>query len=455
MQLKILGESLNPGQRKFLQSRSPFLLLSGGFGSGKSRALCLKALQLKFANGLLPGLIIAETYGELFTNIVEPYMRMLEAVLPEHLRPEKRSDKSGRQWIQWPDGAMQHLRSADNPAGYAGINVAYLLGDELRFWSRRAYINAVARVRLPGAMVQRCFASTPEMGLIADEFDTGKQRHEMIRCSTRDNLRNLDPGYVEDLKASYSARLVRAYIDGEIVALEGAVYECFDPSPSSPWIVDYDWRAHKERKTILCVDPGFRKSAWIWWHEVAPTEWVAIHEMMPDETSDDACVRMVNESGVPVDEIWCDPAADQTQSTLGLDTIAMMGEIKSRRDAPIRYVAGPFRSIKFGVDKVRTLLGDPAHGLPARLKFARELVEWEKGKARGAIKDLAGYRYPEDKDNHAIKDEPLKDGRVDHSADAVRQFAVGMWLTSPLRNKDPKLRKAQEAGFKHIDRRAA
>lgn len=448
MDLQILSESLNPGQLKALQSRSPFLLLSGGFGSGKSKWLQLMALVLKWENGVLPGLIIAQNYSELFTNIVEPYLMFLDETLPEEYRPEKRSDRRGREWIQWPDGAMQHLRSADNPSGYGGINVAYLLGDELRFWSRRAYVNAVSRVRLKGKRVQRCFASTPEMGIISDEFDTAKPRHEMIRVSTRENLHNLDPGYVDDLTASYSKRLIKAYLDGELTALEGAVYEQVDVSGDSPWLVDYDWRDHRGRKTILMVDPGFRHSAWIWAQEVTPTDWVVCHEMMPDDASDDACVQMVNDTKIPVDEIWCDPAADQTQSTFSLDTIAMMKGIESRTDAPIRYVTGPFRSIRYGVDKLRTLLGDPSCNQPIRIRFARNLVAWERNRPRGVLKDLSGYHYPEEKDNHAVRDEPLKDGRTDHSMDALRNFAVGMWLTSPLRHIDPKLKALQDRGYK-------
>ncbi len=40
------------------------------------------------------------------------------------------------------------------------------------------------------------------------------------------------------------------------------------------------------------------------------------------------------------------------------------------------------------------------------------------------ILDYSNYSYPEKKSDHALKDEPLKDGFHDHGADETRYFFI-------------------------------
>ena len=442
---------ITPGQLGLLDAFDPFVLLAGGFGSAKSTALQLKAMQLKCENGRAPGLMMAETYSELYANLVDPFLERLEANWPARAIPRKVADTAGRRSLVFPDGSLIHLRSADNERGYAGLNVGWLVGDELRLWRKSAYTLAIARVRVPCPRSQRAFASTPEMGWMADEFNTGKPMHRLIRAPTSENARHLDPTYIESLMSSYSPRLRRAYLEGEFTVLEGAVFDQFDPeSKASPWFVDFDAKAQAQKhKVILAVDPGFRRSAWLWICEVGQLEWVVFDEMVPDGISDMACVEAVNNRGWPIDEIWVDPAGDNTQSVSGLDTFAALKNIKPRVNGTrlVRTI-DTFRSITFGVDKLRVLLGG-YEGMPRRLLFARRLVEIEAGKPRGIVRDLAALRYPADKDGRAVHDAPLKDGLTDHTTDALRYFAVGRWMAVPeLRRRDPSLAKLATPGFR-------
>lgn len=456
MRVDVDARHLTRGQWRMLQSREKAILLSGGFGSGKTVGLGLKLLQLQDENMGVPGILLAQSWRALWSITYRRLMATIRRNFPREMWP-KLCDRSGECYLDFGDGVPVFLRSAHDPATFDGLDVGWALGDEARHWPRESHEVLLGRVRRKCPRSQMVYASTPEMNWLADEFNTSKPHRQLIRAPTRENLRNLTPDYVENLKLSYSRRLQQAVIEGLFVTLEGAVYEQVDTTRAdSPWLVDYDWREHRHRKTILAVDPGFRHSAWIWIHEIGPMDWVVIHEMMPDGVSDDSCVRMVNalwkEEGLPVDEIWCDPAADQTQSTYSIDTITMMHEIVSRVEAPIRYVTGPYRSIRYGIDKMRTLLGDPEILQPVRMRFSTALAKLER--TRGVLRDITAYRYPEEKDGRATHDEPLKDGRTDHSMDALRQFAVGMWLTSPLREKDPKLREIRERGYRLAPRAA-
>jgi hypothetical protein len=375
-------------------------------------------------------------------------MAFLRTVMHKNELP-KLVDRQGECYLDFGDGVPLFLRSAHDPGSFDGLDVGWAGGDEIRHWSKESWEVFLGRVRVHCRMPQKVASSTPAMHWMADEFNTGRKNRELIISPTRDNARNLAPNFIENLRLSYSKRLQKAVIDGQFTILEGAVYEAFDSNDISPWFVDYDPKANTDRRTILMVDPGFRRSAWMWAHELGPTEWIIFDQIMPNSTSDDACVQMVNDRGWPIDEIWTDPAAEATQSAFDFDTIDMMQSIKTRSTGKaIRYVVPPFNRISYGVDKLRTLLGDPEHGQPVRLKFAKRLKQLERTWQRGVVRDLAAYQYPEIKDGRPTTDLPLKDGRTDHSMDALRHFAVGMWLTSPLRRLDSKLAKAKSQGFK-------
>ncbi len=444
LHLRVDPARITPGQLAFLRSEAPQVLLAGGFGSGKTFALALKILQLKAINGRAPGLIVAQTWRQLWSVTIRRFMQVCKATLPKEYVPRV-VDKQGECYLDFGDGAPVFLRSATDPGGYDGLDVGWAAGDEARHWTREAYNVFIGRVRVPCPLPQKVFASTPAMHWLSDEFNSGKADRHLITAPTRENLKHLAPTFITDLKLSYSRRLQRAILEGEFTVLEGAVYEAFDPTPTSPWAIDYEpaGALHRSHKHFLAVDPGYRRSSWFFIAERGPLDWVVYDQLQGESRSDWSCVEEVNGRGHPIDEIWTDPAANATQSALNLDTMAMLQGVKTRNKAPIRYITGPYRSVSFGVDKMRVLMGDPEGGLPIRLRFARQLLEQERGKARGFIRSHASYSYGEVKEGRPLSDEPVKDGLFDHDCDAGRYWGVGMWLSNPdLRQLDPTLKDA-------------
>jgi hypothetical protein len=349
-------------------------------------------------------------------------------------------DKTGETYMDW-GGAPIFLRTAV-AAAIDGLDVGWGVGDELRYWPQDAYETFLGRVRVPCPLPQSAFTSTPTMGYMADEFNSGKKDRELITVPTLANAHNLAPDYVENLRLSYSRRLQKAVLEGFFTILEGAVYEALDVDIwNSAHCIEY---THSKRKrTYLAVDPG-RRSSWIFVQERAPLDWVVFDELILDDISDSGAVAKVNarakSQGYAIDEIWTDPAADATQSAFNLDTIAMLRGIKTRGNAGIRYITGPYRSIAFGVDKMRTLFGDPEIGQPIRLRFARGLRTYEQNRQRGVVKDHLGYHYPDHKIGRPYAIDPVKDGITDHSCDALRYWGVGMWVSTNLRALDKEMR---------------
>lgn len=439
MRWEFREEHHNPGQWKLLNSQQWAVLLAGGFGSGKTTGLLRKMMQLAVINGKAPGILAAQSYRALHSVVMRNLQEQLRAALGYRRAAPylKIHDKMGEAYLEW-NGTPIFLRSATHAAGMDGLNVGWLCGDELRHWPEETFTVAQSRPRLKCPLSQRAYASTPSMGWMSQAFNEGKDGFELITAPTYENARNLAPDYIEKLRIQYSARLAKAVIDGWFVPLEGAVFDVLDPDVwRSEHVMDYEPNTleARRRKTYLAVDPGFRRSAWLWIHQLAPTEWVVFDEMMPEDTSDMRCVEMVNARGWDIDEVWIDPAADATQSAFGIDTLTVLQALRSRTPDPIRTIphAGPWRSIPFGIERLRALLDWGGNGKQyPRLRFAKRLEAIERSMKRGIVKDMQALVYPDPTPGIARRlDFPVKDGMTDHSVDSAKYWAVGMYMTVP------------------------
>jgi hypothetical protein len=440
------------GQWQLINETAPFTLLAGGVGSGKTTGLCTKLLQLREQNWGFPGLLVAPTLPLLKAVTLREFLRIYRLTYPDAPTPRVK-DPSGDRHLEFFDGgAPLFLRTAQNPESIEGFSVGYAGGDEARHWrTHEAYRNLIARLRLRSPFPQIVLSSTPALGWMSDEFQTERPGRKLIIAPTRENIHNLREGYLEDLQVSYSPRIQRAILDGEFVPMEGVCFEEFDGRAGSKWIVD--WMPSKRDldrcPVFLAVDPGWRHSAWLFIIEVRPLEWVVFDELILDNCSDMSAVQMINQRGYPIDEIWVDPAAEAKDAS-GRDTKRVLKHInvRDRERRSIRMLTRRYREVAWGVDKLRVLLGG-YEGYPVRIRFASWLLEYERSKERGIVKDLTCLRYPELRDGRPITDEPLKDGITDHSTDALRYFAGGRVLMTPLlRNRDPELLKDKKLGYR-------
>lgn len=226
---------LHPGQLAFVDDSSTQILgISAGYGAGKTRALCAKAVTLAAANQGFIGLVMEPT-GPLIRDI---WQTDFEAFLESYEIPYTfRASPLPEYMLHLPGGDTKILcRSFENWSRIIGLNLAWVLADEIDTVTpsiaNKAFPKILGRLR-SGNVRQFGAASTPEgfrwmwNTFGSDDARARPDRH-LIKMRTADNP-HLPPDFIERLEANYDPSLLRAYLDGEFVNLTtGQVYDRFD-----------------------------------------------------------------------------------------------------------------------------------------------------------------------------------------------------------------------------------
>jgi PBSX family phage terminase large subunit len=233
--LQRIRSDLHPGQLAFVDDQVTSILgVSAGYGAGKTRALCAKAVHLAMANQGFIGVVMEPT-GPLIRDIwqsdFDDFLEMYDipytfraSPLPEYI-------------LHLPSGDTKILcRSFENWTRIIGINGAWILADEIDTVNpaiaNKAFPKILGRLR-SGNVRQFAAASTPEgfrwmWQTFASEDGKGREDRRLIRMRTQDNP-YLPPDFIERMQANYDPQLLKAYLDGEFVNLTtGQVYDRFD-----------------------------------------------------------------------------------------------------------------------------------------------------------------------------------------------------------------------------------
>jgi hypothetical protein len=226
---------LHPGQLAFVDDTATQILgISAGYGAGKTRALCAKAVMLAAANQGFIGAVMEPT-GPLIRDI---WQTDFESFLEAYEIPYTfRASPLPEYMLHLPGGDTKILcRSFENWSRIIGLNLAWVLADEIDTVTpsiaNKAFPKILGRLR-SGNVRQFGAASTPEgfrwmwNTFGSDEAKARPDRH-LIKMRTVDNP-HLPPDFIERLEANYDPSLLRAYLDGEFVNLTtGQVYDRFD-----------------------------------------------------------------------------------------------------------------------------------------------------------------------------------------------------------------------------------
>jgi hypothetical protein len=235
--LAAIRADLHPGQLAFVDDQATQILgVSAGYGAGKTRALCAKAVHLAAANqGFIgavmepTGPLIRDIWQNDFDDFLEAYnipYTFRASPLPEYV-------------LHLPNGDTKILcRSFENWTRIIGLNLAWVLADEIDTVAPsiagRAFPKILGRLR-SGNVRQFAVASTPEgykflwQTFASDDALTRPDR-KLVKMRTYDNP-YLPDDFVERLRANYDPMLLKAYLEGEFCNLTtGAVYDRFDRS---------------------------------------------------------------------------------------------------------------------------------------------------------------------------------------------------------------------------------
>ena len=224
--------ALTPTQRAFATSRMPFPAFVGGYGSGKSAAAIARAMALKAQFRQCDVAYYLPTYP-LVEDIA--YRRF-----PDLCERKGWAYKLNRQnaHIEFPNAGRIVFRTMERPERIIGYEVAHSICDELdtlptskasEVWNR---VIARNRQKMHGEFPNTvAVATTPEGFRFVHErwVKNAAPGYVLFRAKTMDNAGNLPPGYIDNLRNTYSSQLLAAYLDGEFVNLtSGSVYPEFD-----------------------------------------------------------------------------------------------------------------------------------------------------------------------------------------------------------------------------------
>jgi hypothetical protein len=233
--LNCIRNDLHPGQLAFVDNTTTEILgISAGYGAGKTRALCAKAVMMAAANQGFIGAVMEPT-GPLIRDI---WQNDFDNFLDQYNIPHTfRASPLPEYTLHFAGGDTKILcRSFENWSRIIGLNLAWVLADEIDTVApsiaNRAFPKILGRLRA-GNVRQFAAASTPEgfrwmwNTFGSDEAKARTDRH-LIRMRTIDNP-HLPPDFIKRLEANYDPSLLRAYLDGEFVNLTtGQVYDRFN-----------------------------------------------------------------------------------------------------------------------------------------------------------------------------------------------------------------------------------
>lgn len=211
---------LNPKQDDFVRSAARFSFYVGGLGAGKTYAGALRAILRSQQQPGSLGLIGAPTY----TMLRDATQRTFFELLPRALIASfNRTD----QHLVLRNGSEILFRSLDQPDRVRGLNLAWFWLDEAPLCGYYAWQVLKGRLRQKGFETAGWATGTPHGidGYARDFERESRPGHALYRASTRENARNLPPGYIEDL--GYSGGFAEQEIEGLFVAFEGLVYPQF------------------------------------------------------------------------------------------------------------------------------------------------------------------------------------------------------------------------------------
>lgn len=196
------------------------LFVMSGRGSGKT-TLGTEFVTLSARKGL-DGAIL----GRRGTELVNTHV----ATLIERAHPEfKPQHWASKDILEWPNGAITYLFSAEKPENIRSVNLSYAWVDEAAFMDEieTAWMNLklATRIEKPGnpihILVTSTPTSTPWVMKMEDDPDV-----EVRRVSTYANKANLSPDFLKALEREYEGtRMGRQELHGEVLRdVEGAMW---------------------------------------------------------------------------------------------------------------------------------------------------------------------------------------------------------------------------------------
>ncbi len=244
-----------------------------------------------------------------------------------------------------------------------------------------------------------------------------------IRAPSTENT-HLPAGYVETMKATWSAERIKREIEGSDDTFEGQIYNEFDRAIHviKPFRIPDDWTIR------IGGDDGYRAAAaWVYgaidpegdcyiWNEFYEKEWLI--EEICKNGKDGRPSAMAKLGSRTVEQMRMDPSAKQVKNGI------------TNWDTYLRYLPPNFpmleaqKSVQTGIERVKSYLKPDKRGKP-RLFIFDTCVN--------LLDEIAQYKWAERQMSQQgkmnEKEEPVKHN--DHACDALRYLIMTMPEPNP------------------------
>ena len=195
-------------------------LVMGGRGAGKTRtgAEWIKALALgrppfaRYPYGRIA--LIGETLGDARAVMVEG----VSGLLSIHCKAERPNWSPSLKRLEWPNGAVAQIFSAEDPESLRGPQFDAAWGDELAKWKQAEATWDMLQFGLRlGQKPQQVVTTTPRPTRLLKQL-MGDPQTVLSHAPTRANVANLAPGFLDTIVRRYEgSRLGRQELEGELI----------------------------------------------------------------------------------------------------------------------------------------------------------------------------------------------------------------------------------------------
>ena len=206
-----------PTQLQLIEETAPFILLTGGAGSGKTRGGALKALKFCCEYLGIVGMITAPAHNILTSATIPTYKEVFTKELWE-------SYNETTKVATIKGGSTLFFRTARDPYMLRGPGIGFFHMDEGADCSHLAFQILQARLRQPGMPCQGWITTTPlGFNWLYEEFVRNpRENYIRIKANTRDNW-FLPVDYAEKLEESYTdEQFLLQELEGEFIEVGGA-----------------------------------------------------------------------------------------------------------------------------------------------------------------------------------------------------------------------------------------
>lgn len=424
-----------PKQQVFLDKilsphSAPYVMYSGGVGSGKTLIGCIATLVLALK---YPGdyLVARQFMPELKLTTYRTFLD----VLPKELIVEHRvADMIIR--VRSADGGISNVifRGLDEPDKLRSLNLNAAYIDEACQVAEEAFVLLQSRLR--GKYVRKLYATTNPNGhswlyrlFVKKDLPTeeAKKRFYYIGATSLENV-HLPDDYTKAMMETWSHDRIQREVMGSWDAFEGQVYSEFSRNHHvvKPFAIPASWTRW------VGADHGYRNPACFLWlakdyddNMYVYREYYESGKVIKDICKDIAHANM----GDKIDGIWIDPS---TRADRGKDSDFTTYLEHLPKEWPLIPANN---EVSTGIDQVKQMLKvSPVTHRPRLFVFDT---------CAHLIEELVSYRYeeltPGQEVNKNTKESPVK--KNDHANDALR-YAVMAKSEAPKKgdNRKEKMR---------------